>query len=119
MSLSIYEKIDDIITFNGIIKELGLESYFEVPIDREESGFVLKKVIYDKIKDFLLNNITDGISIKLQKVNDVTCNDSKIDQLKHPNTTVKNLLKGNEIYSYFLVKECFNKLNSSEIHIVV
>jgi hypothetical protein len=34
MGLPMYEEMDEIITLNGIIKELGSEGYFEVRIDK-------------------------------------------------------------------------------------
>ena|SRR5437763_1644552 len=118
MGLPMYEEMGEIITLNGIIKELGSEGYFEVPIDKEESVFALKEAIYVKVKDSLPNNITGGISIKLWKVN-VLRNDPKFDQLRYTNTTVENVLGGSEISSLFLVKDVFNDINSSEIHIVM
>ncbi|CAG8573722.1 2775_t:CDS:2 [Funneliformis mosseae] len=97
-----YEEMGEIITLNGIIKKLSSKSYFEVLIDKKESVFALKKTIYVKVKDSLLNNITGDISIKL-----------------YANMTVENVLRGSKISSLNLVKDVFDDINSSEIHIVI
>ncbi|PKY58529.1 hypothetical protein RhiirA4_550090 [Rhizophagus irregularis] len=107
------------ITLNGIIKELGLGSFFEVSIDKDQSIFKLKEEIYEKVQASLPNNIVGGISIKLWSVR-VPRNDSKIDQLKEDvNATVENVLGGVEVGSFHFVRDCFDNLNSSEIHIVI
>lgn len=95
MGLPVYEEMatpsieSTKITLNGIIKELGLGSFFEVSIDKDQSIFKLKEEIYEKVQASLPNNIVGGISIKLWSVR-VPRNDSKIDQLKEDvNATVE------------------------------
>lgn len=116
MGLHMYEEMDTI-TLNGIVKDLGFGSYFEITIDKNKSIYQLKKAILRELKHIYPN--IDAIGIQIWTVQ-IPKNDARFERLKNDDETIENLLGGEKIrYAISNIQEHFRNLNKDDVHMVV
>jgi len=106
------------VTLNCVTKELGLEHYFKIIINKNKDITDLRTVIYDKIKDFYNNFYKDTCSyisefnIKLWKVNITSGKEGKFEQLKKNNSIIEDVINGTRILnSISKIGDIFLNLN--------
>ncbi len=113
------------VSLNCVTKELGLEQYFKITIDKNKDVADLKIAICDKVKDFyndFYKNTCSYIgefSIKLWKVDVPSSEERRFEQLKKNNSIVEDVVNGIRIFnSKSKIGDIFSKLNEENIHIV-
>ncbi|SRR6266540_1747559 len=113
------------VTLNCVTKELGLEHYFKIIIDKNKDVADLRTAICDKIKDFYNDFYKDTCSyigefnIKLWKVDVASGEEGKFEQLKKNNSIVEDVINGTRILnSMSKIGDVFLNLNEENVHVV-
>ncbi|CAG8441994.1 15223_t:CDS:2, partial [Funneliformis caledonium] len=96
MGFPMYKEVDDIITLNGIIKELDSKSYFRVSVDKDEDVYDFKMKILEE-----------------QSVQ-ITRDSTKLNDIKDESASIKSILVGKEARS--IDKITFHFQNLDENH---
>jgi hypothetical protein len=116
MGLPMYEKMGDIITLNGIIKELGSKGYFKVSVGRDEDVYDLKaKILEEQGKYF---QAFDAMNLKVWSVQ-VARNSTKLDDIKDESASIESILAGKEARSIDKITSHFEEIDENHVHFVV